>query len=327
VKRRRIKVNWFFVAIFAAMAVASLVPATGVGATIVNDGTTGVIGVLFFLYGLRLSPAETIAGLRHWRLHLTILSATYIVFPLIGLGLSVLLRHWMTPTLVAGIIYLSLVPSTIQTSVTFTSIAHGNVAGAVVSASASNLLGVFLTPLLCWLVLSHDSNLTITPRAILSIVAEIIVPFILGQVCRRWLATFVAAHPKLSLVDQAAVVLIVYSAFSSAMTEGVWHLTSFPVVMAVIGLCLGCLVVMLVLTWYGAKALGFSRADAIAIQFCGTKKSLASGLPIAGVLFAGTSLALVVLPLIIFHQLQLLVCGTLAARYGRAVPPEVPASE
>jgi sodium/bile acid cotransporter 7 len=315
---RRPAIDWFFVAIFVAMIVGSVLPATGVGASICNTATTIVIGLLFFLYGVRLSPAETVAGLKHWRLHLTILSSTYVIFPLIGIGLSFVLRPVLSPLLITGIVYLTLVPSTIQTSTTFTAIAHGNVAGAVVSASASNLLGVFITPALCWLLLMRGSQMQITGAGVLSIVAEILLPFVLGQVCRRWIGSFVTRHPRFNLVDRGSVVLIVYSAFSTATAEGVWHRTTVQQIVIVTSICVGLLVGMLALTWWGGRALGFSRADRIVIQFCGTKKSLASGLPIAGVLFPDQSLALVILALVIYHQIQLIVCGALASRYGRA---------
>ncbi len=319
-KHGRLAIDWFFIAIMVAMAVGAVFPATGTGATIVGDAATAVIAVLFFLYGIRLSPAETLEGLKHWRLHVTILSATYVVFPLLAIGVSLLLRGHLPDPVVDGIMYLGLVPSTIQTSTTFTSIAHGNVAGAVVSSSASNLLGVFLTPALCWLVWSQSTAGAITPTAIVSIVAQIIVPFVVGQLVRRWAAPFVAAHPRFSLVDKGSVVLIVYAAFSTASRDGAWSLISAAGIVALVALCLGFLAVMLAITWWGAKLLGFRRADAVTIQFCGTKKSLASGLPIAGVLFATSSVALLVLPLLIFHQLQLVVCGALASHYGRVAP-------
>lgn len=304
-------------AVFVALIAGIVLPATGALGIFFNDATTVVIGLLFFLNGIRLSPSDTLAALRYWRLHVTILTATYIVFPLIGVGISWMLHGLLSPMLVTGIVYLTLVPSTIQTSTAFTAIAHGNVAGAVVSASLSNILGVFITPALCWLLLLRGSSISITFSAVVSIVVQIILPFVLGQICRRWLADFVASHPRLNIVDRGSVVLIVYSAFASATADGVWHRTSVPQIVAVTVICCALLVGMLALTWWGGKALGFNRADDIVIQFCGTKKSLASGLPIATVLFPHESLALIILALVIYHQVQLVVCGAMASRYGR----------
>ena len=322
----RIPIDRFLLAIIAAAIIASVFPATGIGETVVSWLTTAAIALLFFLYGARLSPRESLEGLTHWRLHATILSFTYLVFPLLGLGMVAATTGWLNPGLQAGLLYLSLVPSTVQSSIAFTSIAKGNVAGAVVSASASNILGVFLTPALVWLLMTRTSGVTFTTSTIVDIVAQLLVPFVLGQLSRRWTAGFVTAHPELKLVDRGSIVLVVYSAFSAGMREGMWSQTSWTDIVALLGISVLLLVIMLGLTWWAARRLGFNRPDVIAIQFCGTKKSLASGLPMAGVLFAGAPIGLMVLPLMIFHQAQLMACSALAARYAKAADADAQAS-
>ena len=315
----RLPVDRFLLAIVGAAVLASLFPASGPAADVLDVATTAAIALLFFLYGARLSPGETLAGLRHWRLHGVILSFTYVVFPLFGLAAATLAAPLVGPGLAAGLLYLSLVPSTVQSSIAFTSIARGNVAGAVVSASASNILGVFLTPALCWLLLGSTGQVVFTPATVVDILGQLLIPFVLGQLSRRWTAGFVAAHPELKLVDRGSIVLVVYAAFSTGMREGMWTQAS-PVALLVVGaVCLVLLTVVLGLTWWTARRLGFGLADAIAIQFCGTKKSLASGLPMAGVLFAGQPIGLLVLPLVLFHQAQLMACSALAGRYARRV--------
>lgn len=313
----RIPVDRFLLAIIAAAVLASVFPATGVWVDVLDVATTVAIALLFFLYGARLSPSETLAGLRHWRLHLTILGFTYLVFPLVGLAVLAATGPLVGPGLGAGLLYLTLVPSTVQSSIAFTSIAKGNVAGAVVSASASNILGVFLTPALCWLLLSSTGRVAFTTSTIVDIMLQLFLPFVLGQLSRRWTAGFVTAHPQLKLVDRGSIVLVVYSAFSTGMRENMWTQTSWTSLAVVLAVCLLVLALMLWLTWWTARRLGFSRADVIAIQFCGTKKSLASGLPMAGVLFAGQPLGLLMLPLVLFHQAQLMACSALAGRYAR----------
>ncbi|MBI5028249.1 MAG: bile acid:sodium symporter [Actinobacteria bacterium] len=314
----RLPIDRFLLAIVTAAVLASIFPASGVWADTLDVATTAAIALLFFLYGARLSPAETLAGLRHWRLHGVILAFTYVAFPLLGLALVAATGSVLDPGLQSGLLYLTLVPSTVQSSIAFTSIARGNVAGAVVSASASNILGVFLTPLLCWLLMSGTGHVAFTTSTIVEIVLQLFLPFVLGQLSRRWTAGFVAAHPQLKLVDRGSIVLVVYAAFSAGMREGMWTQTSWVSLLVLLLICLVVLAVMLGLTWWTARALGFSREDAIAIQFCGTKKSLASGLPMAGVLFAGQPLGLLMLPLVLFHQAQLMACSALAGRYARA---------
>jgi solute carrier family 10 (sodium/bile acid cotransporter), member 7 len=316
----RIPVDRFLLAIIAAAVLASIFPAMGPWVDVVDGATTLAIAVLFFLYGARLSPSETIAGLKHWRLHVTILTFTYVLFPLIGLA-AVALTGWaMDPGLQAGLLYLTLVPSTVQSSIAFTSIAKGNVAGAVVSASASNILGVFLTPALVWLLMSGTGRAGFTGATIVEIVVQIFLPFVAGQLSRRWIGGFVTAHPELKLVDRGSIVLVVYGAFSAGMREHMWSQTSWTAIGILLILSLVILAIMLSLTWEVARRLGFSREDAIAIQFCGTKKSLASGLPMAGVLFAGQPIGLMMLPLMLFHQAQLMACSALAGRYARNSP-------
>ena len=318
---RRFKPDNFLLAIITAAIVASIVPATGAAVPVLSWTVKLLIALLFFLYGARLSPQESLEGLRHWRLHGTILAFTYLVFPLLGLAMHVLVPHVLPEPPYLGMLYVTLVPSTVQSSINFTSIAKGNVAGAIVSASFSNLIGVFVTPLLVLTLMSTTGGLTIQPGAIADIVVQLLVPFMLGQLSRRWTAAFVKGHKRLKLVDQGSIVLVVYSAFSTGMREHMWTKVSAGNIAALIGVCLVLLAFMLWLTWRVSGWLGFNRADRIAIQMCGTKKSLATGVPMATVLFAGMPIVgLIVLPLMVFHQAQLMACGTLASRHARQAP-------
>ncbi len=313
------RIDRFLLAIVAAALIASVLPAQGAAVTVVDWATKVAVAVLFFVYGVRLKPEQALAGLTHWRLHLTILSLTYLLFPLIGWALQVLSPWPLSPALYAGVLYLTLLPSTVQSSINFTSIAKGNVAGAIVSASASNMLGVFLTPLLCWALMTTSGGIAIDPSSILDIIGQLLVPFVLGQLSRRWTANWVAAHPRLKLFDQGVVVLVVYSAFSAGMREHMWQQVNATDLITLLTVCLVLLAAMLWFSRWLAQRLGFNRADVIAIQFCGTKKSLATGLPMANVLFAGSPIGLLVLPLMLFHQAQLMACGSLAARYAKQV--------
>ncbi len=315
--RAKIRLDPFLMAIIAAAAIASVLPARGIGEPILDWATRIAIFCLFFLYGVRLKPAEALAGLRHWRLHLTILACTFVLFPLLGFALGFVPGAVLPAALLPGLVYTTLCPSTVQSSINFTSIARGNVAGAIVSASASNLLGVVVTPLLAIALMNTTGQASVGYGSIVNLMAQILLPFILGQLSRRWTADFVARHRKLKLFDQGSIVLVVYAAFSEGVREGIWGMVSVVDILILIGFCLAILALMLWFTWWLAHRLGFNREDAIAIQMCGTKKSLATGLPMATVLFAGQPIGLIMLPLMVFHQAQLMACSWLASRYAQ----------
>lgn len=316
----RLPVDPFIVALLATVGFAALLPASGTAAEVVGDASTGAIALLFFLYGARLSTREALEGLRHWRLHLTVLACTFAVFPALGLaaakGLGPVL---LTPELASGLLFLTLAPSTVQSSIAFTSIARGNVPAAICAGSFSSLVGVLLTPLLAALLLGGAVGGS-SADGLLRIVAQLLLPFLAGQLARRWIAGFVGRNRRvLSYVDRGSILLVVYTAFSEGMVRGVWSQVTPARLAALLGVEALLLALMLMLTWYGSARLGFGRGDRIAIQFAGSKKSLAAGLPMASVLF-GAQASLAVLPLMLFHQMQLMVCAVIARR--RAQDPE-----
>ncbi|WP_290218333.1 bile acid:sodium symporter family protein [Corynebacterium atrinae] len=309
------RVDPLIVLIVLAVVVALIAPARGEFARYFSVATNLAIALLFFLYGARLSTREALKGLMHWRLHLLILGFTFVVFPLLGWSLQPL-TNVIPEGLYLGILYLTLVPSTVQSSVAFTSIAKGNVAGAIVSASASNLAGVFLTPLLVMVFMSQGDGIHIDAQVFIDIAMLLLLPFILGQLARRWVKGF-AANKATKLIDRGSITMVVYSAFSAGVVSGVWGEVTVGEIAFLIGLSIAIVASMLWLTRFSAQRLGFSDKDIKAVQFCGTKKSLATGLPMASVIFAGANLGLLILPLMIFHQVQLMMCSWLAARYAR----------
>ena len=305
------------VLIILAVIIAIIAPARGNFADIVGQLTNVAIALLFFLYGARLSTQEALNGLKHWRLHLTILAFTFVVYPLIGIALRALTAV-ISHDMYLGILFLTLVPSTVQSSVAFTSIAKGNVAGAIVSASASNLVGVIITPLLVMLLMGTGGGVHIDTSVFGEIALLLLAPFVLGQITRRWVGK-IAQSKATKVVDRGSIAMVVYSAFSKGVVDGIWSSISlwdlaFLVVFAAIFVAF-----MLWLTRKASQKMGFNRADTIAIEFCGSKKSLATGLPMASVIFAsgGASLGLLILPLMIYHQVQLMMCSWLAARYAQ----------
>ena len=305
------------VLIILAVIIAIIAPAHGNFADIFGQLTNVAIALLFFLYGARLSTQEALNGLKHWRLHLTILAFTFVVYPLIGIALRPLTAV-ISHDMYLGILFLTLVPSTVQSSVAFTSIAKGNVAGAIVSASASNLVGVIVTPLLVMLLMGTGGGVHIDTSVFGEIALLLLAPFVLGQLTRRWVRK-VAQSKATKVVDRGSIAMVVYSAFSKGVVDGIWSSISLWDLAFLVVFAAAFVAFMLWLTRKASQKMGFNRADAIAIEFCGSKKSLATGLPMASVIFAsgGASLGLLILPLMIYHQVQLMMCSWLAARYAQ----------
>jgi len=312
--------------LLAVVAAASIFPAQGDVAAVLKVVTMVMIGVLFFLHGAKLSRAAIIAGATHWRLHLLVLLCTFALFPVLALLFKPGILLLLTPELYLGILFLCLLPSTVQSSIAFTAAARGNVPAAVCSASVSSLLGIVLTPLLVNVAMPASSGAGASLDSVLMIVYQLLLPFVAGQIARRWIGGWVDRHKSLVRgVDQGSILLVVFSAFSAAVVEGLWSRVPPAMLVNLILVCIVLLaVVMLVVTWL-ARRFGFSKPDEITIVFCGSKKSLATGIPLAHVLIPAASVSMVVLPLMLFHQIQLIVCAVIAGRYARrAVEPVEP---
>jgi len=314
----RLRLDPFTLALLGTITLASLLPVRGGAAAVMDDATDLAIAALFFLHGARLSRDAVRAGALHWRLHLTILACTFVLYPLLGLLTRPIAHTLLTPELYIGVLFLCALPSTVQSSIAFTSMAGGNVPAAVVSASLSSLLGVFLTPLLMGLLVGAQGGMAHPLEAIGKILLQLLVPFVAGHLLRPWIGGWVERRRAvLRYTDQGTILLVVYTAFSAAVNEGLWQKTPLPALLAVAGFAIVLLAVAMTLITWLARRLGFSRTDEIPIVFCGSKKSLATGVPMAKVMFAAGSLGAIVLPIMIYHQVQLIVCAVVAQRYAR----------
>ena len=311
----------FLLLLIAMVALASFVPARGEGAQIVGIAADAGIVLLFFLHGAKLSRDAIWSGAKAWKLHLATLGTTFALFPLIGLATQQV--EAIPAPMRAGLLFLTLLPSTVQSSIAFTSMAGGNVPAAICAASASNIFGMFLTPLLVALLMQKRVGGTgslISLSAVEGIVLQLLLPFLLGHLARPWIGGFVGRHrATLGRVDRGSILLIVYSAFSAAVVEGLWHKVSRGELLLLAALSIAILMVVLLFTWVLGRMLGLSREDAVVLQFCGSKKSLATGVPIAGVLFPASAAGPILLPVMLFHQIQLMVCAWLARRYAKVV--------
>jgi len=314
---RRFFPDGFTLSLIVTVVLASLLPCRGAIAGVFGVVTDLAIALLFFLHGAKLSRTAVVAGMSHWRLHLTVLASTFLLFPALGLLLKPVLAPLVTPDLYLGVLFLCTLPSTVQSSIAFTSIARGNVPAAIVSASASSLLGIFVTPLLVGVIVADAGQGGLSWHSVGTIVLQLFVPFIAGQVAQRWIGGWVTRHAAmLTYVDRGSILLVVYTAFSAAVLQGLWHQLPLPVLAGLLVVNGVLLAAALLITRYGARALGFAKDDEITIVFCGSKKSLAAGVPMAKVIFAGHPLGLIVLPIMLFHQIQLMTCAVLARRYA-----------
>ena len=314
---KRLLPDTFTLLLVGAVLLASLLPISGEPAEWFGIATNIAIALLFFLHGARLSTDTVVAGFLHWRLQLFILVTTFAIFPLLGLGLRLFSPWLIDQPIYLGLLFLCVLPSTVQSSIAFTSIAGGNVPAAICAASTSNILGIFLTPALVALLFSTSGNAGISFDMIWKIMLQLFLPFVAGQILQPFIGNWIRSKKTLlNPFDRGSILMVVYLAFSEAVTEGIWHrLAIGDLALLILVDCL-LLAAVLVITSFGGKLLGFNREDRITAVFCGSKKSLASGVPMASVIFAGQSIGAIVLPLMLFHQIQLMVCAWLARVYA-----------
>ena len=323
----RLRPDGYLMLIFGMVILASFLPAGGEVRPILDVAVKVGIGLVFFLHGARLSREAVIAGATQWRLHALVLASTFLLFPVLALSAAGL-PAWILPAnLAPGVIFLGCLPSTIQSSIGFTAIARGNVAATVAAATASNLIGIFLTPVLAGLFLHRSGSGGIPLEGLQAILLQLLAPFLAGHLLRPWIGKFVGRHAKsLSRLDRGSILLVVYAAFSDAVTGGLWSRLGALDIARLILVCSVLLALVLGLTLAAARAARLSTPDEITLVFCGSKKSLASGVPMAGVLFPGDALGLVLLPVMVFHQIQLMVVAVIAQRYGERPGAEGDAS-
>lgn len=309
----------FTILLMVMVVLASIVPVSGQAAYYFGILTTVAIAILFFLHGAKLSREAVVQGIMHWKLHALVFALTFAVFPILGLMAKPILEPMLGRELYWGFLFMCFLPSTVQSSIAFTSVAKGNVASAVCSASFSNIIGMFITPILVSIFilgqLKHDFDPT---ASIIQITLLLFVPFVLGQILRPWIFPKMQKIPSLvKAFDQGSILMVVYGAFSGAVVAGLWKVVSFNTLMLLILACSVLLTVIMLLALYIPKWMGFNKEDQIAIFFCGSKKTLASGVPMAQILFIGQPLGMIVLPIMIFHQIQLMVCGVIANYWSK----------
>lgn len=320
------KFDAFLVGIPIAFLAALAAPRLGAAGGPLHMGFATNIGVavMFFLHGAALSLDALKSATAQWRLHLFVHCSTYVLFPAIGLAVFFAARPLLPEELRLGFFYLCCVSSTVSSSVALTSLAKGNVPGAMFDATLSALMGMVLTPLLVGAVTATSATRAPLLPEVSGILLQLLAPFAAGQLLRPALAGLLKRRKSLVRdVDQLVIVMIVYSAFCTAAAGGFWVRSNALKLLELLALTGGLLASVLTLTTLATRALGFSREDEVAGVFCGSKKSLVNGAPIAKVIF-GTSPAIgvIMLPLLFYHPLQLIVCSFLARRYAARATAE-----
>jgi sodium/bile acid cotransporter 7 len=313
---RRLRLDPYILTIMAMVAVAAILPARGVGKEVLDHVVHAAIALLFFIYGAKISRQAIWQGITHWRLQSLVFITTFIVFPVIGFALVALVGGVLDSGLVAGLMFLCLLPSTVQSSIALTSIARGNVPAALCCASLSNLAGVVITPVLAALLLTTSRG-GLSLDAVRDIALQILLPFVIGQLARPLVGDWFNRQKTLTmLVDRGSILLVVYAAFSAGVVTGIWGKVTPQSIALVIFLELLLLAIVLVFTTAAARVSRLPVEDEVTIAFCGSQKSMASGLPMANILFPASTVGLIVLPLMLYHQMQLMVCAALARRYS-----------
>lgn len=312
----RLPVDHYLVAIITTVVLAFVLPSPAAALPVLAIAAQASIMLLFFLYGARLAPAAVWRGLLHWRLQALVLAATFGLFPLLGLAMRVLVPAVLSPELYVGVLFLCLVPSTVQSSVAFTGLAGGNVAAAVSATSASSLIGMVLTPALAATLL--DTGADVSVAGLEHVLLQLQLPFLVGQLIRPWVAPFLDRRRRLvGLVDRVAVLLIVYIAVNAAVGRGVWGLVRPADLVAAMLVDMALLASALAIMAAASRRLGLAPADEIVVVFCGGNKGLVTGVSMLGALLPADIAGIAVLPLIMFHQMQLIASAALASRYAR----------
>lgn len=316
----KLKFDWFLAGMAVAVALAWAFPEPGASGGWLHPEilTKAGIALIFFLHGVALSFGALKAGTLRWPLHLVVQLSTFLLFPLIGLGLFFGLSGHVSPGLRLGVFYLCALPSTVSSSVALTAAARGNVPAALFNATLSSVLGVFLTPLWVTVVLHSGGEAPPLGPVILDLVKWLVLPLVLGQLSRPVLGRWAESNRRtINTVDRATILLLVYTSFCDSFQQGVWSDHGWLTLALVLALALALFVLVMGATGGASRLLGFSREDRIAAIFCGSKKTLASGVPMARLIFgADPGIGLILLPIMIYHPLQLVICGGLAQRWA-----------
>lgn len=324
---KSLKPDWFLTGMGIAVFLAWLFPEPGARGGWLHPEilTKAGVAIVFFLHGLSLSFQSLRSGILQWRLHLVVQLCCFVLFPILGLLISATTSGWLPESLRIGFIFLCAIPSTVSSSVALTAAAHGNVPAAVFNATISSLIGVVVTPL--WMTLvqqgTEGGSAPLGP-VIMELIIWLVLPLTVGQLMRPWLGALAARNRKrINTIDRLTILLLIYTSFCDSMIMGIWTKHGgVSLVATLVGSFLLFYTVFFIISGV-CSLLKFSWPDRIAVIFCGSKKSLANGIPMAQLMFGSDpGLGLILLPIMIYHSMQLVICGILAGRWAQRNPDD-----
>lgn len=322
----KLKIDNFIVAISVVVVFAYFFPHLGGNHSFLPINLLSSIGVslIFFFYGLKLSPEKIKNGLRNWQLHVLIQLSTFLLFPLLIIAFYPLTKTPQAHNIWLGFLFLAALPSTVSSSVVMVSIAKGNVPAAIFNASISGLIGIVITPLWMGIFLEKSSGDFHLSTIYIKLLSEIVLPVFIGLMLQKYLGKYALKYNSyLTTFDKSVILLIIFKSFAVSFEEGIFS------TVRVFDLCIITIAVLILfyfvyfLTRYLATKLGFNRGDSIAAQFCGTKKSLVHGTVFSKIVLPATlPIGIVLLPLMLFHAIQLFIISVVATKYGKEFPSE-----
>ena len=317
----RIIPDRFIAVLMATVLLASLLPVRGAQVEMANLASSAAVFVIFLLHGIRLPRAEVIAGLANWRVQGAIAAFVFGIMPLTGWLLWRGIDGLVPGAVAVGLIYCGVLPTTVQSATTYCSLARGNVAISVVASAVINLAAILVTPLLFTFIAGRAGGVVLSGALAIKIVAILLLPFAIGQSVQRWLRPVALRHPAaIKLMDQAAIAIAVYVAFSAAVVTGIWQQLA-GTELAVLALAIS---LFLLVGFGGSWLLGgwmrLARPDRTALLFSGAHKSIAVGAPLATLLFPAAQAGMIMLPILSYHLAQLLLSAWIAPALAARAP-------
>lgn len=315
---KRLKVDSFVIAIVISIVLAYFFPELGASESPVPLDLISSFGIslIFFFYGLSLNSEAIKNGLKNWKLHLTVQSSTFILFPLLILPFFPLFKDTSYELLWLAFLFMAALPSTVSSSVVMVSMAKGNLPAAIFNASISGIIGIILTPLWMMPFITQTDVAFDFYSIYFQLISEIVIPLILGLLLRKFLGSWAQRHKRqLSLFDKFVILLIIYKSFVHSFEDDIFSSVSLLEMVVMVAIVLLLFFIVYSLTGWFGKLLNFNHADRITNQFCGTKKSLVHGTVFSEALFGQTSIiGIILLPLMFYHAFQILIISVIAAK-------------